>query len=294
MFAACEASKFAIPSLSVFIVGAGFDMVTFICGYSSTRRLVTRLWKDFYAGVGALVGIGSFAAIWSLCSHRLLPMFPLRAQSVLPGLVPQLGMALGSYMMVNLLFKQFWGFDDNDEPLPSFEDGAALERQRRLIRYGPYKSQFARPPELAPVAPEFIDAELNETFLRECFPERVPPPPAAKRTAQPGAVDDDAAVVDPATSLRMELNRARRRNATNSHPVSALPSRTASPATSRHNSDDEDSSSDDDDSDSASDAKSSSSEESESGDGQLIGMSSASEDGDSDDDSLSDSDEESD
>lgn len=287
MFAACEASKFAIPSLSVFIVGAGFDLAAYFCGYSSTRRLVTRLWKDFYAGVGALVGIGSIAAIWSLCSHRLLPMFPLRAQSVLPGLVPQLGMALGSYMMVNLLFKQFWGFDDNDEPLPSFEDGAALERQRRLIRYGPYKSQFSRPPELAPVAPEFIDPELKETFNRECFPERFASSPSAGARVRDL---DDAAVIDPATSLRMELNRARKRHATSSKPVSALPSRTTTPTPSRLNSDSEDSSSDDESSDSESDAESSASEESESEEETTQESESESEDSDSDASSSTDSD----
>lgn len=260
MFAACESSKFAIPAISTFLVGAGFDIVSYSLGHCSTRKLVTRLWKDFYAGVGAFVGTGAFAALWSVCSHKLLPLFPVRAHSVLPGLVPQIGMSVGSYVMISLVFNSFWHFDDDDELLPSFADGAALERQRRIVRYGPYKSLFARPPELAPVAPEFIDPELNEEFIRECFPEKLPQLLASKvAVVVPVPEPEEDPSNDPGHALRVELHRARALNATASRPVSALPSRTVTPTGSRYNSDDEESTES-----SSSESEDSSSEEEES------------------------------
>lgn len=269
MFAAMEASKYAIPAISIFAVSAAFDIVSFLRGRMTGRRLVTCLWKDFYGGVGAFLGVGAFASIWAVASSRLLPMFPLRAHKMLPGLFPQIGMVIGAKIMVSVVFNSIWGFDDTDEDLPPFADGAALERQRRYMLYGPQKSKFARPAQLAPVSPEFIDPDLNREFVATVFPERLAELSAKKDGEQadenqknPSA--DDREPLDGSTRMKYELHRARKRAqhaAVSSRPLSRI----ATPTASQFNSDDEEDS-EESDSESVSDSSSAVSSESSSSD----------------------------
>lgn len=297
MFAAREASKMAIPTLSLFLVGAGFDIVSYARGRCSRRTLVTRLWRDFYSGVGVFCGLGFIGASWSVFSTRILPLFPLWSQSYVSMGMPAFANVLGPKLLLELFFHNFWSWDDDDEPLPSFSEGAALEHQRRYMRYGPFKSQFARPPELAPVAPEFIDPEMAADFVRECFPERASVAPVATDDASK-QVDDDDSIADPATSLRKELNRARSRIANGTPTGSSPPSLLVTPVGSRYNSDAENSDTDSSDSESESDASSSASEASESDDESSAESesesASSSTEASSDDSSNEDSDEESD
>ena len=238
MFAALEMSKTLIPNLSVMLVGIGLDLTSFFLRKSSGQRLVTRLWKEFYNCVGGLMGVGAFAAVWSVSSSRLLPLFPSKLQPYVPALVPQIGLAIGGALLANVVFPSFWSFESEDEPLPAFAPGSRLEHQRREMVYGPRNAKYARPIAFAPVSPEFIHPELNRLFLQEVFPERLPPPTTSSNAQDSSKTTTEEPDIDNVTKLRLELHRARKRNA-----ASAPPSRPLTPMASQANSSEESSSS---------------------------------------------------
>lgn len=261
MFAASEMSKALIPNVSVMMVGMALDLTSFFLGKSTAELLVTRLWKEFYMCTGGLLGVGVFAAAWSVSSASLLPLFPTKLQPFVPALVPQLGLAIGGAVLANVIFPFFWSFESGDEPLPAFMPRARLEKQRREMVYGPRNSKYARPLSFAPISPQFIHPELNRLYLQAVFPELLPPSTPSESGAKPSREEPD---LDNVTKLRLELQRARRRTSPTSQ-ATPPPSRPITPIASQANSSEEsDSSASDSETDSDSESEASDSDSSSS------------------------------
>lgn len=244
MFGARHLSETAVISTAVFLVSSAYDLFYFMSGKYSATKSMSNIWHHFYYGLGGLLGGASGAALWPLISSPVLARLPKFTHVFVSSLCVALGSSIGSLLFVKLLFKPFWNFEDEDY-LPDFQQQSALEDQKRILTYGPMQSKYPRPRALPPVAPQFIDPQLNRLYLKRVFPERLP-----TLTSQATARGSRARAVaeveeDRVTKLHKELVHARQRHSassSNSNITSRTSSRFVTPSASRPESSDEESS----------------------------------------------------